>query len=527
MNNKSIELSAKVEGAPLLGEKVPQPQPFENRNQLYVMHFFFAFVSRMWDMGIVLLVAQLTNNSLFLVALTGLCCAVAIFLFMGMIGSFLDKTNRIVAVRIALLVKLSAVSVAYGVCAYLNITSTSDPVADAEALYDDPFKRRLVYSLPVLAALASMSFCAITQSIEKDWIVVLSDKDSRWLSTTNSFMTQIDLGCSSLAPALTGLMFAYQSHETVSLVLLGVNALSTVALYVFMAHLYHAWPALGQKVGVDEIRHQILEMTHHSELDLESLPDSAGNDFTAVSYGTHHEKNKPAELKPVAVAPPAPVAAAAASSTSVSNPLAFLHDFFHSGCAGMMISYALLYMTVLSFGSLMTVYTRYCGVSDDRIGLFRGLAALFGYLGATIFPLCSEKLGLHNAAQWAIVYQFVLVALAASSFFWAKDSVSVYVVIFAVVSLVLYSIFVFAMISVVKVWRWHRNFAYCIVPHLHSCFLLLSLALYFSISPFFLSLFFSCFLARDCGCLISVVGRLRRKRSRRRCAAKSTASGAR
>lgn len=441
MSNKAVELTRKSEGTPLLGTDAQQPRPFENRNQLYLMHFFFAFVSRMWDMGIVLLVAQLTNNSLFLVALTGLCCAMSIFLFMGMIGSYLDKTNRIVAVRIALLVKLTAVSVAYAVCAYLNITTTSDPVADAENLYNDPFKRRLVYSLPVLAAIAAMSFCAITQSIEKDWIVVLSDKDSRWLSTTNSFMTQIDLGCSSLAPALTGLLFAYQSHEVVSLVLLGVNAASVVALYVFMSHLYHAWPALGQKTGEDEIRRQVLELTHHSESDLESLPDSAGNDFTAVvseRYGTN-DKNKSADSKPAQasvpasapVAPPVPATGTASGATSM---LCCMQDFFHSGCAGMMISYAFLYMTVLSFGSLMTVYTRYCGVSDDRIGLFRGLSALFGYLGATIFPLCSEKLGLHNAAQGAIVYQFLLVALAASSFFWAKDTVSVYVVIFAVVS---------------------------------------------------------------------------------------------
>eukprot|EP01032_Pedospumella_encystans_P013776 gene13776-15846_t len=434
MNNKSVELRTKVEGAPLLGTNVHQPQPFENRNQLYLMHFFFAFVSRMWDMGIVLLVAQLTNNSLFLVAVTGLCCALSIFLFMGTIGSFLDKTNRIVAVRIALLVKLTAVSVAYGVCAYLNITSTSDPIADAEALYNDPFKRRLVYSLPVLAAIAGMSFCAITQSIEKDWIVVLSDKDSRWLSTTNSFTTQIDLGCSSLAPALTGLMFAYQSHEVVSLVLLGVNAASVVALYVFMSHLYNAWPALGQKVGVDEIKQQILEMTHHSASDLESLPDSAGNDFTAAvgSYGTNQDKKPDSKAAPVTAPAAVPATAGGGSSNSVSSMMCSMHDFFHSGCAGMMISYAFLYMTVLSFGSLMTVYTRYCGVSDDRIGLFRGLSALFGYLGATIFPLCSEKLGLHNAAQGAIVYQFLLVALAASSFFWAKDTVSVYIVIFAV-----------------------------------------------------------------------------------------------
>lgn len=155
------------------------PQPFENRSLLYLMHFFFAFVSRMWDMGIILLIAELTNNSLFLVAVTGLCSAMAIFLFMGSIGSFLDRTNRLVAVRLSLLTKVLAVSVSYFVCAYLNSSTTAG--TDADHL-NDPFKRNLLFTLPVLGAVASISFCAITQSIEKDWIVVLSDKDPRWLS---------------------------------------------------------------------------------------------------------------------------------------------------------------------------------------------------------------------------------------------------------------------------------------------------------------------------------------------------------
>ena len=178
----------------LVAPRVHQPQPFENRTYLYIMHFFFAFVSRMWDMGIVLLVAQLTNNSLYLVALTGLCCAMAIFLFMGAIGAFLDKTNRLVAVRIALVIKFVAVSAAYAVCAYLNTITDTSATAGLDDVYRSKVRRNLLYTLPVLGAIAGMSFTAITQSIEKDWIVVLSAKDTKWLSTTNSVMTQIDLG---------------------------------------------------------------------------------------------------------------------------------------------------------------------------------------------------------------------------------------------------------------------------------------------------------------------------------------------
>ncbi|OYY06532.1 MAG: hypothetical protein B7Y70_16305, partial [Rhizobiales bacterium 35-68-8] len=40
----------------------------------------------------------------------------------------------------------------------------------------------------------------ITMGLEKDWVVVLSNGNSEWLSKTNSIMTQIDLACNAIAP---------------------------------------------------------------------------------------------------------------------------------------------------------------------------------------------------------------------------------------------------------------------------------------------------------------------------------------
>ena len=490
----------------LEGESLITPihlKPFENRQQLYLMHFFFAFVSRMWDMGIVLLVAQLTNNSLFLVAITGLCSSMSIFLFMGSIGSFLDKTNRIVAVRLALFMKIAAVSAAYVVCAYLNYTSTFENDIFHEK---DSFRLELLYSLPIISAIASMSFCAITQSIEKDWIVVLSSKDSIWLSKTNSIMTQIDLACSSVAPALTGLLFAYLSHTTVSIILMFINIISTIVLYIYMYYLYHSWLALGQKVGVDvleatdnlnvsDLQELALDIENDTENETETenkhdskstqygsttntnnstttFATSIGNNNTGIkgnnkermSIRSQAEWNAKQSRRMSADA----VAINTNNSTTTNTTTYYnccynnicsycniftitntnttdnnnittsmhpLRDFFYSGCAGMMISYAALYLTVLSFGSLMTVYIRSCGITDDMIGLYRGLAALSGYTGAVLFPSISTTFGLWRTGQYAILYQFILIAIAASSFFWSKNTISVYIVIFATVSI--------------------------------------------------------------------------------------------
>ena len=485
----------------LEGESLITPihlKPFENRQQLYLMHFFFAFVSRMWDMGIVLLVAQLTNNSLFLVAITGLCSSMSIFLFMGSIGSFLDKTNRIVAVRLALFMKIAAVSAAYVVCAYLNYTSTFENDIFHEK---DSFRLELLYSLPIISAIASMSFCAITQSIEKDWIVVLSSKDSIWLSKTNSIMTQIDLACSSVAPALTGLLFAYLSHTTVSIILMFINIISTIVLYIYMYYLYHSWLALGQKVGVDVLEAtdnlnvadlQELVLDIENETETENKHDSKSTQYGsttntnnstttfATSIGNNNTGIKGNNKERMSIRSQAEwnakqsrrmsadaVAINTNNSTTTNTTTYYnccynnicsycniftitntnttdnnittsmhpLRDFFYSGCAGMMISYAALYLTVLSFGSLMTVYIRSCGITDDMIGLYRGLAALSGYTGAVLFPSISTTFGLWRTGQYAILYQFILIAIAASSFFWSKNTISVYIVIFATVSI--------------------------------------------------------------------------------------------
>ncbi len=47
------------------------------------------------------------------------------------------------------------------------------------------------------------------------------------------------------------------------------------------------------------------------------------------------------------------------STDTSGNEKYFFYDFINSGCCGMMIAYSFLYLTVLSFGSLMIVYLRW------------------------------------------------------------------------------------------------------------------------------------------------------------------------
>jgi solute carrier family 40 (iron-regulated transporter), member 1 len=246
--------------------------------------------------------------------------------------------------------------------------------------------------------MASLSFNVISQSVEKDWIVVLSAGNSEWLSSTNAAMTQIDSGVNSFAPAITGYLFFYFQPSFAAVILLVVNVLSVVLLYYFMNSLYFSWPELANR---------------------KVLP---------IDTGTVDEQAKLTD---------GPISIQSESNLLLARttPKGMFTDFLQSGCAGAMIAYAFLFMTVLSFGSLMTVYLRWSGLSDGMVGLLRGGAAFSGLLGAVVFPYVQQQFGLHYASAFSIVFQTVLVSFAALSFFFFDNSLTMWILSFAVVCL--------------------------------------------------------------------------------------------
>lgn len=59
-----------------------------------------------------------------------------------------------------------------------------------------------------------------------------------------------------------------------------------------------------------------------------------------------------------------------------------------------MVSYAFLYITVLSMGFLMTSYVQWAGLPLDQISIFRGFGAASGFIATGIFPFLHRRIGL-------------------------------------------------------------------------------------------------------------------------------------
>ncbi len=185
-----------------------QSKAFDKPHLIYFMHSAFSLLSQMWNFGIALFIASISNNSLFIIALTGFIQNLSIVILLPIIGKWVDRTDRLVAVHSALLVKVIFITLGFSICAFLpNYTDNSDP-SQSYTYNDDIVGTNYflyVICLPIVVAAASLGFYTYRICIEKDWVIELANHDSEWLAHANSVMSQIDLACKSLAPAATGI----------------------------------------------------------------------------------------------------------------------------------------------------------------------------------------------------------------------------------------------------------------------------------------------------------------------------------
>ena len=182
---------------------------FDKPHLIYIMHTAFSLLSQMWNFGIALFIASISDNSLFIIALTGFIQNLSIVLLLPVIGKWVDRTDRLVAVHSALLVKVVFITLGFSICAFLPNSgkgyTQGDGVDGGDEIVDTNFYMYVI-CLPVVVAAASLGFYTYRICIEKDWIIVLANRDSEWLANSNSIMSQIDLACKSFAPAATGMI---------------------------------------------------------------------------------------------------------------------------------------------------------------------------------------------------------------------------------------------------------------------------------------------------------------------------------
>ena len=98
-------------------------------------------------------------------------------------------------------------------------------------------------------------------------------------------------------------------------------------------------------------------------------------------------------------------------ATSQATYMEALRVYFSQSCLAAALSLAMLYLTVLSFGPLMTAYLKYGGMKETELAVWRGAGAAAGILATLAFPYLQKTLKLSKIAVMAICLQFICLVL--------------------------------------------------------------------------------------------------------------------
>ncbi|GMH77715.1 hypothetical protein TL16_g07505 [Triparma laevis f. inornata] len=347
------------------------------RPTLYTSHFTSQWAERTWEFTIVLLLTYIgpQDRALLLVSSYGLFCALSSLVTLGAVGAFIDRANRITAFRLILLWQNFSVIAATAACFALLVMKHDVEKVEGTLNFNSPFYLEdwtiyLIVMVHVFGASAQIASSGSTVSIEKDWVpeIAKTYQDPGWLTQTNVSMRQIDLGCKVLAPVFAGFVIEFCGKDNLesACIAMGVfNVLTILCEWICSRKVYNEVSALHTK---------------------------AAKGFIADSL----------------------------SSFSI---------FFSSKVALPGLALALLYINIMSYGSIMLAYVSWRGMSAPLIGLTRGISATIGLLGTIAFQFSSKHTGINFTGFWSIIMQGVFLGVSFSSIFFDDTQTSLVLLI--------------------------------------------------------------------------------------------------
>ncbi|CAM6128922.1 unnamed protein product [Calypogeia fissa] len=356
---------------------------------LYGSHLLSRWGDRMWEFAVGLFMIEVWPTSLLLAAVYGLTEAASIAIFGVIVGNWVDRTSRLKVVQISLGVQNSSIIIAgIAMVALLGFPGSSLPGGSRAFI-------TLVVVVNVSGAFARLSGLANNLVVERDWVVVISENQAtEMLAQMNSVMRRIDLSCKLLAPVLVGALMSSLSPLWCAVTIASWNAASFGFEYWFLHKVYWSVTSLGLKASSPQ------KNTEPSDFvleDTELLPTQGSYQPVEVDEDVaSHEK-------------------VSLRTRLWENTFAGWRVYCRQEVALPGFSLALLYFTVLSFGSLMTAVLNWRGVPAFVLGLARGVAALIGILATVAYPLVHSRLKTIRTGLWSIWIQWSLLSLCATS----------------------------------------------------------------------------------------------------------------
>ncbi|XP_073149510.1 solute carrier family 40 member 1-like isoform X2 [Henckelia pumila] len=364
---------------PLLGgreEQQPLSLPSYLLIYLYVGHFLARWGARMWEFSVGLYMINVWPDSLLLAAVYGVVEAASTAIFGPFIGQWVDKLSYIQVLRLWLFSQnLSFMVAGGGVLAILVYTDlmTSNFTAFVS----------LVILINISGAVGVLSTLAGTILVEREWVVVISEgQPPDVLTKMNSIIRRIDLICKLFAPVVSGFIISFVSLTASALTMALWNVFSVFLQYWLLISVYKGIPALKE---ISERRISRSLVREVDEVDFEQ-PESSRR-------GTIIDK------------------------FSNTPYISAWKVYIQQEVALPGLALALLYFTVLSFGSLMTATLEWEGIPTYIIGIARGISATVGIAATFLYPELQSHISTLRTGLWSIWSQWACLLLCVASVF--------------------------------------------------------------------------------------------------------------
>ncbi|KAK9583590.1 hypothetical protein V6Z92_007726 [Aspergillus fumigatus] len=333
--------------------------------RLYVSHFLSTWNSRVFEFGAVLYLASIYPGTLLPMSVYALSRGLAAILFAPAVGYYIDVGNRLQVVRLSIVLQRVVVAASCAIFYLLAIGLPMRSVVDT----------CLLATLALLACVEKLCSVLNLVSVERDWVVVVAEKDHGSLKTMNAQMRRIDLICKLIGPLFIALIDGI-STKTAILINLGMNVCSVVVEYFSIAKVYYDVPELQQ-------------------------PKPAANGGLSSRETEQQSFLRQCWSRCCGLA----------QKSFGDFGFYFRHRYFLPSFAG-----ALLYLTVLSFAGQMVTWLLSAGYDSVQIGIARTLSVAFEVLATWIAPWLMRRIGPIRAGLWLASWQFFCLAAGISVF---------------------------------------------------------------------------------------------------------------
>ncbi|KZV15256.1 solute carrier family 40 member 2-like [Dorcoceras hygrometricum] len=366
-------------------EQQPFSLPSSLLIYLYAGHLLARWGARMWEFSVGLYMINVWPDTLLLAAVYGVVESASTALFGPLVGHWVDELSYIQVLQLWLWSQnISFMVAGGGVFAILVRPGlmSSNFVAFIS----------LVVLINISGAVGVLSTLAGTILIEREWVVVISEGQAPELLTKmNSIIRRIDLVSKLFAPVVSGFIISFVSLTASALTMALWNVLSVFLQYWLLTSVYNGIPALKE---ISERRVSRSLVREVDEVDFEQPESSTRGTMIDNFFNTPY---------------------ISAWKVYVQQDVALPG-----------LALALLYFTVLSFGSLMTATLEWEGILTYVIGIARGISATVGITATFLYPELQSHISTLRTGLWSIWSQWTCLLLCVASAFINNKIIAAY-----------------------------------------------------------------------------------------------------